>query len=271
MRGLMLMGLCALAVGCEGAASKTRPQAAKPVVDGPSREKVLPVAGPRPSATDPAARDAITALILAHTENNPKALDAFRQCTVRRKGEMNQGGAMIPADCVDRAAWPDRYRGEWTFAGRTLTIFVNGDQTLKYAPWAGHDKPVAMDGFESTNVLEDLRATWMTLLIPLSDAGSFLAERVADPPALRVFVRDQPPLLLQMDAKTGLLSRVDFEKAGDGRREIWRFELSEYKTVRGVKMPGRVVYTAGRQPGAVWSSIEYEPLAEFPTGTFDKP
>ncbi len=264
-----LVFLLALVAGCDGN-SVTVKQAAKPVNDQRS-EKVIAVAAAKPASTSPEAKTAIDKLLAVHTTNNVAALTAFRNCIVRRSGEMDQGETLLPAECVDRFAWPDRYRADWTFMN-SMTIFAVGD-VVRFLT-AAQVEPQVLDAAQTTSSLEDIRAQWMTMLVPLLDTSRILAAVVNDTPdgttGLRVWVDEQPPLVLLIDAKTGLLDRVVFEKSDEGRRETWTFKLSDYKTTRGVQLPSKVVFTPGRRAGATWSKVEYEPTASFPAGTFEK-
>jgi hypothetical protein len=274
IRIMILFVVAILTTGCDNGPAKV--QNAKPVDDGGPVEKPVAVNGPKPASTSDQAIGAIQRLLAVHTKNKPEALAAFRNCTVKRSGEMNQGGAMMPAESTDRFAWPGRFRSEVKLGTLpTIMFLVDGDRVQFYAPGAGHAKPEEQTGAEADNVLEDLRGTWMTLLTPLVEEKDYVAaiepESPKDAVAIRVWVRDQPPCVLLVDAKSGLLQKVLFEKKADGRSETWAFAVSDYKEFAGVQLPTKVVYAAGRQAGATWTSVTYEPASAFPAGTFEKP
>lgn len=271
MRAIVIF-LLALACGCDG--SPQPKEAAKPIDDGGPLVKPIPASGSKPAGTTPAAQKLIGEMLAAHTNSKPAALEAFRNCIVQRIGEVNVGSANMPAECSERFAWPDRYRVDWKF-GTNPIFLVNGDSVRMVSQQLGFEKPPDISPVQARDTLEDVRATWMTLLVPLLDSKGYIADTVLDVPperlALRVWVGHQPPLVLEIDAKSRHLKKIHFEKVKDGRIENWMFILDDLKPVNGVILPHKLNYTSGRTAGASWVSVKYEVVASFPLEVFIKP
>lgn len=272
---LFLFPVVLVAAGCDQKPNRL-PAAAVPVDEPAAKRATITVDAPKPQATDPAATEAIAKMLIAHCKGNIAALKSLTHCTVQRTGELNQGGQMNPAQCLERYSWPGRYRGEWTYGNSPVCTFFIQDETVKfYAPAAGHTEPVMPGGRESIDALEDLRGMWMTMLVPLADPADYLAERIesADPGriALRLWVKTHAPCVLVLNGATHQLESVTFDKTGDGRRETWTYELADLKPVNGVLLPHRLIYSAGKQTGAIWKQITYTPGTGFEPGTFEKP
>ncbi|CAN5330108.1 hypothetical protein BH11PLA2_BH11PLA2_01510 [soil metagenome] len=275
MRSVLLVSL--LAIGCSDTPTSRKP-GAKPIDDSAPQEKLPAIAIPKPAKTDPDAESTLASLLLKHTNNNLAALAAFKTCIVKRTGEMNAGGnTMLPTVCTDCIQWPDCFRADWVMNNEPMMYLgFHGVRNWQFAPKMDREFHL-IDANLLPVVIADRDATLMTLMIPLIEAS----DRVAMPvPAsemaeglkgVRVWVRDMAPMVLGIDAKSGLLSRVYFEKTEVGRTATWAFHLKDHKAVQGVQMPHRVTYSGGKQIGAEWTTITYELPNSINVGLFDKP
>jgi hypothetical protein len=267
---------CSLAAvaGCSGEAEK--PEFAKSVDGGGAKAvPVASVAGDRPTASDPAALRVVEGLVLKHTANEPKRLDRLRTYGFTRKGKMLVGGSQRDVAMRLRAVWPDRQRADWTVEGengRATPVFCLRGGTSWQAEAGGSPTPV--DPVKQDEVSADLWAEWVVAVLPLAEPG-----RIAGPPpagedpatVARVWLPGRPPVVVAADPATGLLARVRYEVKVSGRVTARTLALSNHQPVGGVLLPHLVELSEGREPGAVYTSVEYETPSEYPAATFEKP
>jgi hypothetical protein len=187
----------------------------------------------------------------------------------------------MPAEVNCRYLWPDRFRSEWKMTYQqnvnAINLVVNGGiaeqrVTSEVNPTA---KPVPAN--QLPVVLAELRATWMTLLVPLANPSDRVAammpasEAAPGQTLIRVWVLNHPPIVLGIDSKTKLLTNVYFEKTENDTTRTWTFKLDELTPTAGVKLPRKLTYQSGKLVATEWFKQDYEVLKGFDPALFEKP
>jgi hypothetical protein len=266
----------AAVVGCNDSGPPKR-SLAKPVDDGGANTP--PVAAKKvskPDRTDPAAEAVIEKLLKAHTGGKPELIEPLKTHAITRKGQFTIGEQSQETVWRMTAAWPDRYRVEmeWPAQGGTRDLMVqNGPEGWKLMRAAGDVRPVPFTPGEYAPFVADAYAEWATLLVPLLDAAARVAALPPDGAAGKVWVwvAGRPAVLLSIDEKSGLLTRVDYEVPEVGGAITASLVLSEHKPVNGVLLPTKVDYSRNNRPTARWASSEVEFPKAAPADAFTKP
>jgi hypothetical protein len=260
-------------VGCDGASSS--PRTAKPIDDGPVAEALPPIVAPKPEKSDPAATLAVNAILMAHTANEPSRVEKLRKAQIRRKGvfrlpELSSNVSM------DIQIWGDQYRATMALEanGNLPTIYwVSGNDGWHLPPKQPERLPLNLA--ERENVFPDVRGDQMSLLAPL--VSERLVAAIARPAAtgvgaiLRVWIGDQPPMLIVTDPATNRIARLMYEAIDAGRKVERTLRLADYAPVAGVQLPFKVMFGIGDRAITTWDKIEYEIPGQFEIGVFDKP
>ena len=266
----------AAVVGCNDSGPPKR-ELAKPVDGGGTIPP--PVAAKKvskPDKTDPAAEAVIGKLLKAHTGGKPELIEPLKTHALTRKGQFIIGET--PQESVWRvqAAWPDRYRVEmeWVTLGGARDLMVqSGADGWKVMRSQGVLQPAPFIGMEHEQMATDAYAEWATLLVPLLDPAARVA---AVPPGeaagkVWVWVADRPAVLLSVDEKSGLLTRVDYEVPEVGGAIAASLVLGEHKPTNGVLLPTKVDYSRNNRPTARWASSEIEFPKPAAADAFTKP
>lgn len=262
-------------VGCEGASSA--PRSAKPIDEGPVAEALPPIVATKPEKSDPAAALAVNAILLAHTENEPTRLEKLRKVRILRKGDWKLPDGGRSDATMEIAIWGDQYRTTFAIAATgnvPETFSLNGTQGWRFQSKLAA-KPIPLDIAALEAILPEVNGDRMTLLTPLT-SDKLVATIVRDgtdggEKILRIWIGDNPPMLLHADAKTNRLQRLTYEMMENGQTVARVLRLSELTPVAGVLLPGRVEYGVGPLTFTTWNKIEYQVPGQFELSFFDKP
>ncbi len=261
--------------GCDGGSAA--PRTAKPIDDGPAEEALPPIQAPKPAKSDPAAALAVNAILLAHTENEPSRLDRLRKVRILRKGDWKIPDGSRSDATMEIAIWGDQYRTTFAIAATgnvPETFSLNRAQGWRYQSKLSA-KPIPLDIAALEAILPEVNGDRMTLLTPLT-SDKLVAAIVRDgkdggETILRVWLGDDPPILLHVDAKSNRLLRLTYEMLENGQTVARALRLSELAPVAGVLLPGRVEYGVGPLTFTTWSKIEYQVPGQFELSFFEKP
>lgn len=262
-------------IGCEG--TNAPAQKARPIDDGPVAEVLPPIVAPKPEKSEPAAALAVNAILMAHADNEPSRVEKLRKVRVRRKGEWKLPDGSRSDASMDIAIWGDQYRA--TFA---ISVAGNIPETLSIHRDGGwrfqsriSPKEVPLDPAALEAVLPEVYGDRMTVLAPLL-SNKLIAVVARDgreggETILRVWIDNEPPMLLHVDPKTNRLQRLTYELKENNQVVARVLRFSEHVSIAGVLLPGRVEYGVGPLTFTTWNKIEYEVPGQFELSFFDKP
>ncbi len=271
VRQLMVIGLVCLA-GCDAAPP---PSKARPIEEARAAEAIPEIDAPKPEKSEPEAAQIVNTVLLAHTNNEPSLIEKFRKVQIKRKGVFQLPDRQSNMT-MEIQMWGDQYRAKMTFDSLPTQFsiyWVSGNAGWMLPPMA--EQRVPLDLAQRENVFPDVRGDQMTVLTPL--LSDKLVCTLARPqsegnnPFVRVWIPDQPPILIEVDAKTNHISRLIYQAMDSGRKVERTLRLSDYKAVAGVMLPHKVVFGIGERPLTTWSSIHYEVPGVFDLSIFDKP
>lgn len=275
--GAVLCGAGMLGAGCNESGPPKR-DLAQPVDTAKDDSPAAPGEPDKPDKTDPAAEAAIGRLLAAHTGGKLDRLAPIKQYKLVRKGRFEGPG---PAVWTVEAVWPDRFRQQTELPklgpGFNLTV-RNGSSGWKLLPSQGMAEPTRLTGVEFTAFQIDIYGEWVSLLVPLLDRAARVAAPV--PPVavegkpttgVRVWAADFPPITLRIDDGTGHLARLEYQNAGPGGLVPITIAFPEWKTVDGLLLPARSVYSVNKQVVSTWDTAEYQFPKQIPDETFQKP
>jgi hypothetical protein len=228
-------------------------------------------------ADDRAAALAVVAeAIKAH--GGEDALARMRTVVRKSAGRMTVAGKEIIFAEEDTAQLPERWRRETEAqaGGQRLRVLVvvNGDKGWQSAGGAVTDL-----GAERLKELrEEGHARRLAALLPLTkDASLRLAPapeaKVNGEPApgVKVSAEGHADVLLYFDKKTHLLVKSE-RRAAEGGESVLREETySAYKEFDGVRLPTKVVRTAGGKPVSETTTAAYAFPRKVEEATFAKP
>lgn len=278
-------------MGCES--SQPAPRTAKPIEEPATTETLPPVAAPKPEKSDPAALLLVNAILMAHTNNEPALVEKLRKVQIRRKGEWKLPDGSRSEATMDIAIWGDQYRTTFAIAATgniPETFSINRDKGWRYQSKIA-PKEIPLDSATLEAILPEVYGDRMTLLTPLTSPkliaviarngqangpGNGQGNGQGDGPPesetiLRVWIDQEPPMLIHIDPKTNKLRRLTYEMLENGQIVARALRLSEFTNVSGVLLPGRVEYGVGPLTFTTWSKIEYVVPGQFELSFFDKP
>lgn len=266
-----LLGVC---LGCE--ARKKGDQFAKPIEDSEGLSKaVVSIAGAKPEKSDPASEAIIHELLLKHTQSAPQRLEAIKKHIVRRKGQWNTPMGKLSATMVVHADWP-KYRAVYQLEGMQPHTWVFlGGSGWQHAPMLDIHSPQPLAQVDYDRAFPDASAEWFAVLVPLV-AGKCI---FGPPPegastskkAVRAWVDENPPVVLEVDPSSGLLNRVRFEAREAGRVVARSVQLANHQLIGGVLLPGTVDFFEGPLPLVAWKEVNYELPKQIDPALFEKP
>lgn len=267
--------ILALLVGCGG--SPPPPSAAKPIDDGPAEEALPPIAAPKPEKSEPEAAAVVNAILLAHTRSEPSLIEKLRKIRIRRKGDWRLPDGTRSEATMDIAIWGDQYRTTYSIAHTgniPQTIAINRNKGWQFHQQFG-PKEVPLDAATLEQVLPEVYGDRMTVLVPLTNPKliAAMARPVVEgsETIVRIWIEDEPPMLLHVDPKTNRLQRLTYRMNENNQVVARALRLHDYAPVSGVMLPGRVEYGVGSLTFTTWSKIEYEVPGQFELAFFDKP
>lgn len=272
---LLVLVLLAVLVGCEGTNAPS--QKARPIEEGPAAEDLPPIQVPKPEKSDPAAALAVNAILMAHTNNEPSLVEKLRKAQIKRKGEWKLPDGTRSEASMEIAIWGDQYRTTFAIAATgniPETFSINRDHGWRFNPkLAPKELPLEPAALEA--ILPEVYGDRMTLLVPLTSNKlvAMLARdgREGGETIVRVWIEDQPPMLLHVDPKTNRLKRLTYEMKENNQIVARALRVSEFAPVAGVLLPGRVEYGVGPLTFTTWSKIDYQVPGLFELSFFDKP
>ena len=261
-----------LLVGCEG--SNAPAQKARPIDDGPAAEALPPIVAPRPEKSDPAAALAVNAILMAHTDNEPSRVEKLRKVRATRKGEWKLPDGSRSEASMEIAIWGDQYRATFALAATgniPETFSINRDKGWRFQSRIG-PKEMPLEPAALEAILPEVYGDRMTLLVPLASNKliAVVAQRGGET-ILRVWIDNEPPMLLHVDPKTNRLLRLTYEMKENNQTVARVLRFSEHAPVAGVLLPGRVEYGVGPLTFTTWNKIEYQVPGQFELSFFDRP
>jgi hypothetical protein len=271
---LLLLGF---ALGCE----RTHPApvaSAKPIEDGVPTATGLPeVRADKPAQSEAAATTLVNDILLAHTSNQPSLLERLRKAKIERSGEWQLPGLGSSKATMSIFIWGDQYRTTYKLEsdGNAPNTFAVSNQSGWYANKVTQGQPAPLDRTIEEMVLPDVRADRFTLLFPLANpkliATMAQTSKDGSDNVVRVWIEDQPPILVHADAKTNRVKRLTYETKDAGQVVVRTLTFRELETVAGVLLPKQLAFGLGNVTMTNWTKIEYEIPGVFDIGLFEKP
>jgi hypothetical protein len=202
-----------------------------------------------------------------------KNLAKHNAATWAEKGTYYGMGEGLPYTAKYAVQWPNQSRME---IQGVFTIVLNGDKG-----WMkGMDGTKAMGKKELEQQKDELRAGWISSLLPLKDKAFTLKQiegtKVDGRPAAGVVVtrKGYPEVKLYFDKETGLLVKAAHraKSAEQGFKEVSQEAyLSDYREVAGAKIPHKVVVKRDGKNFVEAEMSGYEAKGKLPDSVFGEP
>ena len=201
------------------------------------------------------------------------ALTKHAATTFKEKGTYHGMGTPLPYTGSYAMQFPDRFRMEIT---DFFTIVVNGDKGWIKA--GGETKEMTKEELASQH--NDLRAGWISFLLPLKDKAFTLTAigetKVDDRPAVGVKVTrpGYPEVKLYFDKATNLLAKSEYktklpeQNYKDADAEGY---FSNYKDFDGVKVATKMVMKRDGKMYVEAEVTEYKAAGKLDAKMFDRP
>ena len=227
--------------------------------------------GPVWPGEDPQARAIVDKAIKA--AGGDAALAKHSAATFKEKGTYHGMGQPLPYTATYAVQWPNQFRME---VADVFTIVVNRDKGWIKA--GGETKEMTKE--ELAAQLNDLRAGWISSLLPLKDKAFTVTAigetKVDDRPAVGIKVTRQgyPEVKLYFDKSTNLLVRSEHktklpeQNYKDADAEDY---FSNYKDLDGAKVATKMVM---KRDGKLYVEAEvtdYKAAGNLEAKMFDRP
>jgi hypothetical protein len=274
---LLLAALLVFVVGCTPGEPKV--ETARPIDDRmAAAEDLPPVAAARPEKSDPAAAALVNAVLMAHTKSQPSLVEKFRKVHVKRKGDWRLPDGGKSDATMEIYIGGENYRTTYALAANgnvPQTFAVTGKEGWRFQPQVSGTK-IPLDSAALEQVLPEIYGDRMTVLFPLA-SEKLVAAVAKDGKAgggetiLRVWVGDEPPMLVHIDPTTNRVARLSYEMRENGQPVRRTLTIQDSVVVAGVLVPSRIDYGVGPVALTSWTKIEYEVPAVFEPSIFEKP
>ncbi len=258
-----------------GCSQTPPPIAIAPVIEAKAPEFKSPE---KPKETDAAAKKLLGEVIAAHTGGNPEKLSKLKTVTFEHTGTARGAdGAQAPA------SWNVKYSGKRKCHALVVYLVPNGNTLISvYNEGRGFfgvqgQPKIPLTGTGVRDVAMQMGEESIMYLFGFDDpalvARTAVVEKIGDKEmlGLHVWSPTVEHLLLSVDAKTKLITRMQYQGSEAGTPTVKDLRIVKHREIDGFTLPEKYTVTANGILLFEWEKLAFEAGMVLDPKLFDVP